>query len=178
MFDDQTFKDRHSESGAAGDLVIALLTERERLYALAGRTRAAGDMIKSSLPEDVQHGVVTVAFPDLAASYTTEESVIYVREWSAGALEQYRAGKAKIEAVLEESGCQKLYREADAIEEQADELHDQICQMHATSIAGVIGQLRLLREDNGGDNEELINTIMAGVTNLIAMWLHPQATTR
>jgi hypothetical protein len=48
------------------------------------------------------------------------------RDIAGPALEQFRAGLAKIEEAREASGCEALYREVKAIDKQAFELHDPI----------------------------------------------------
>jgi hypothetical protein len=189
MFDEITFNTRHPTE-AAEDPLLAMLKERARLHQLAARAQSAGEEIELELPDDVQLGVVKVKLPDGDCSCRTEEDVNrsvsvrvrlvetfakygsdvdrdYLREWSEGALEQYRAGKAAIEAAREASGCAAAYRQAETLRDMADELQDRICETQAISLAGVLGQLALLRDDDGGIDDQLIDSIVAGVKALV-----------
>jgi hypothetical protein len=75
-----------------------------------------------------------------------------------------RAGKAKLDAVLEASGWEALHREAHALAERGEEIDLQIERTVATSFAGVLAQIEVLRE-NFGDHA-LLDMIIAGVKRL------------
>jgi hypothetical protein len=87
------------------------------------------------------------------------------RAYTDDALRQFREGKAKIDAVREASGCEALFREAHALVEQGEDLDLQIERTVATSFAGVLAQLEVLRE-NLGDNP-LLETIITGIKALL-----------
>ena len=97
--------------------------------------------------------------PEPEDDATFEESI-------AAALEQFRAGTAKIAAAREASGCAALDREAGEFEREAREIQDQILETPATSLAGILGQLDLLRDYYDLWDAKLIDSIIAGVKHL------------
>jgi hypothetical protein len=94
-----------------------------------------------------------------------EDDVAFEKN-NAAALEQFRAGTAKIAAAREASGCAALDREAGEIEREACEIQDQIFETPATSLAGVLGQLDLLRDYYDLEDAKLLDSIIAGVKRL------------
>jgi hypothetical protein len=85
-------------------------------------------------------------------------------EYTDKALAKFRAGKEKIAAAREASGCEALFREAAALGARAEEIENQIVRMVATSFAGVLTQLEVLREDC--EWRTLLDTIITGVKRL------------
>jgi hypothetical protein len=87
-----------------------------------------------------------------------------VDRFEAKVLDEFKVGMERIHELREASGCEALYREAEALEEQADELHDQICDTPAGSFDALLWQIehaRLYFEYEG-----MLDTIFAGVKRL------------
>jgi hypothetical protein len=196
MSDETTFNTRHVDShrGASDDPVVKMLAEHKRLYSLAGRARTAALEIVSRLPENVQRLRVTVDFPDGSFSYIAESDLQrsmdvrvkleealaklakcrgdtdhdYVCEWSERAIQQFREGKSAIKAAREASGCEALYREEEQLHDQATEVRNRIVETQATSLAGVLAQLELFKEELLQDTHsfDFIDTIAAGIKRL------------
>jgi hypothetical protein len=83
---------------------------------------------------------------------------------------------AKIREAREASGCEALDREADALKEQARAIADRIYETQATSFAGIIAQLELVKAEQ--DNWTLLERSIAGVKRLAggaSDGLRPQA---
>jgi hypothetical protein len=76
--------------------------------------------------------------------------------------------RARLQVARRSSG------EAEEIEDQAIEVHDRIVETHATSLAGLLGQLTLLREEAGGDFDELVDSITAGVKHIVGSQPEPR----
>jgi hypothetical protein len=88
--------------------------------------------------------------------------------WPERAREEFRARKARIAEIREETGLEALYRKAHDLGYQIDDVDDQIWRSQATSFAGLLGQLALFRSDYGElDDEEggknKLDLIIAGV---------------
>jgi hypothetical protein len=74
------------------------------------------------------------------------------------------AAPPKIAAAREASGCEALLREADALSERGEDLDEQVESTVATSFAGVLAQLEVLRESFG--DHALLETIITGIKRL------------
>jgi hypothetical protein len=94
------------------------------------------------------------------------------RERLCGLASEALAVAERIEADLTEkaSGSEALFCEADALYRQADALDERICETHATSFAGILGQLERIKEafQFQEDREDLVDTIIAGIKALTA----------
>jgi hypothetical protein len=100
--------------------------------------------------------------------YSPEEADWPVPHWDrikAQLLDDFRAEKkAQIDDVLEASGVAELLREAEAIEEQAYEVHDQTVETPASTFGVLLWQLELARDFF--DHDTLLDVIIAGVKRL------------
>jgi hypothetical protein len=110
-----------------------------------------------------------MAFSKKLDQAVKDQNKARVNHLKAKALDEFRVGLKRIREVREASGCEALYREAEALEEQADELEDRICDTPAGSFDALLWQLELSR-DNAAlaprANEDLLDTIIAGVKRL------------
>jgi len=109
-----------------------------------------------------------------AGGYRDDDGVVrevgldYVREWSEKAIEDFRAGKAKIEEARVASGSVALFQQGDDLVKQAEEIEDRACSTQAISLAGLLAQIeRLRRLADIGDDDPLITTIIAGIKGLV-----------
>jgi hypothetical protein len=88
------------------------------------------------------------------------------------ALAQLRAGQAEIKAIREASGYEAHYREAEALDERADVIFNQICDTPPRTLAGAIAMLELASELASGEDscpietKSLINTANAGLRDM------------
>jgi hypothetical protein len=87
------------------------------------------------------------------------------KDFSIRAILQFRDGKAKIDAAREASGCDALYREAEALGERVKAIYERIVATPARSFAGLLGQLDLLRDATG--EHKFVDTIIAGIKALV-----------
>lgn len=88
------------------------------------------------------------------------------KDFSVRAILQFRDGKAKIDAAREASGCDALYREAEALGERVKAIYDRIVTTPARSLDGLLGQLDLLRDATAGEHK-FVDTIIAGIKALV-----------
>jgi hypothetical protein len=89
------------------------------------------------------------------------------------ALAQLRAGLDEIKAIRAASGYEAHYREAEALDERADVIFNQICDTPPRTLAGAIGMLELASEllASGEDScpietKGMINTVIAGLRDM------------
>jgi hypothetical protein len=176
-------------AAAIDDPLLPLIAERGRLYKLECEIRDRGEEILHTLPKNVIEEKVSITF---AAGFTkpgsfdfrTERDVeIFVEairkitwrdrsipHWDyivVHLLDDFRAArKVQIEDVLEAAGAAALLREADALVDQAYEMHTKICDTPASSFPALLYQLELLREHL--EVPDLLDTIIAGAKRLSA----------
>lgn len=180
-------------SAETNDPLIGLIRERDRLFRLADQVEKRARAIESTLPDDVRQKKVRISLlgvleeefsekelnnffaifklaievqrkcdPQGPRVTTSEEARLdHITE---RALVEFRAGLAKIHEAREASGCEALYREAEAIEERAYQIHDQVVETPAQSFDGLLWQLEFARDHL--DFEGLTDTLIAGVKRL------------
>jgi hypothetical protein len=177
----------------AEDPVLGMIAEYQRVLEFARRAETRAREIKAGLPDDIRSGKVKVAplgFSDLEEFRTERE----IREFfslcrvagdvarvagddlrpnfdarleraEAKALEDFKLGLEKVHAALEASGCAALEREAEALNERANKIDEQICRTPASSAEVILWQLHSLRDFC---DEGWVDTIIAGVRKFAA----------
>jgi hypothetical protein len=178
-----------SSLSRGADPLILMIKEHAKLLARRDEIDERADKIRSSLPENVREGQVSIVFsagftdPGNFTFRTELEVNVFARtvhqiawrdrsvpHWDrivAQLIDDFRAAKkAQIDDVLEASGVAALDREAAAVADQAYELHTKICDTPASSFPALLYQLELLRDDL--EVPDLLDTIIAGVKRLAA----------
>ena len=176
---------QETAASAENDPVLSLIAEERRIESLAIAARTRAEEILFALPEDIRKGRAHVSlsgpfsccFRDSFSSEqdlqlhlelyrrlaTIHERVQFDRDIGLDrALDQLRAGLDEIKAVREASGREEYCRQAEALDEQASAILDQIRETKPVTLAGAIA---MLEQEYA---EELIAPVLEGLRDLRA----------
>ncbi|HEX5454259.1 MAG TPA: hypothetical protein VFX06_10740 [Stellaceae bacterium] len=135
--------DDFGPGAAESDPVLALDVERRRLRAEADRCRAAAEKVLFSLPDEARQPArdTLSRITKEMASRATETDALEKR-----VLRDYRAAVARQQAVIDASGYPALEEEAEVAEQLHAEAEDRFLGTPASTVAGVMAQLAVMRE--------------------------------